>query len=96
MDVKQINSAIMFGTWSDVELSSIIDAVRYARAGLQKQNIRKLSLGVTVEWHSAKRGITGRGQVVKIAHKYVTVREGAMLWKVPANMLRQVEVPAVA
>lgn len=45
MDIKQINSAIMFGQWTDTELGSIIDAVKFARSGLQKQNIRSLSLG---------------------------------------------------
>jgi len=87
MDIKQINSAIMFNTWTDTELGSMIDAIKFARANLQKRVKRSLSLGDTVSWHSQKRGITGRGQVTKIAQKYVTVREGNMLWKVPANML---------
>jgi hypothetical protein len=87
MDIKQVNSAIMFGTWTDTELASMIDAIKFARASLQKQIKRTLSLGDTVEWFSQKRGIKGRGQVTKIAQKYVTVREGTMLWKVPANML---------
>lgn len=91
MDIKQVNSAIMFNTWSDVELSSMIDAVKFARANLQKRVKRSLSLGDTVEWQSQKRGITGRGTVTKIAQKYVTVREGSTLWKVPANMLTLVE-----
>ena len=91
MDIKQINSAIMFNTWTDIELSSMIDAIKFARASLQKAVKRNLTVGATVEWHSAKRGITGRGQVTKIAQKYVTVREGTMLWKVPANMLTLAE-----
>lgn len=91
MDIKQINSAIMFNTWTDTELSSMIDAVKFARACLQKQIKRSLALGDTVTWHSQKRGITGRGTVTKIAQKYVTVREGSTLWKVPANMLTLAE-----
>lgn len=88
MDIKQINSAIMFGQWTDTELSSIIDAVKFARAGLQKQNIRQLSLGSTVKFTSTKRGLTVQGTVEKIALKYVTVRDPVRgLWKVPANML---------
>ena len=92
MDVKQINAAIMFGTFSDVELASINDAVRWNRANLQKQIKNSLRIGDTVEWRSVKRGITGRGTVTKIAIKYVTVREGSTLWKVPANMLTRVEL----
>ena len=91
MDIKQVNSAIMFGTWSDIELQSMIDAVRWNRTSLQKQIKNTLRVGDTVEWNSVKRGITGRGTVTKIAIKYVTVSEGSMLWKVPANMLTKVE-----
>ena len=91
MDIKQVNSAIMFGTWSDVELTSMIDAVRWNRVQLGKQVKNTLKVGDTVEWNSVKRGITGRGVITKIAIKYVTVREGATLWKVPANMLTRVE-----
>ena len=91
MDIKQVNSAIMFGTWSDTELQSMIDAVRWNRTSLQKQIKNTLRVGDTVEWNSIKRGLTGRGTVTKIAIKYVTVKEGSTLWKVPANMLTKVE-----
>lgn len=88
MDIKQINSAIMFGTWTDTELSSIIDAVKFARAGLQKQNIRAMTLGSRVKWTSPKNPRGEQGTVEKIALKYVTVKTAAGLrWKVPANML---------
>ena len=91
MDIKQINSAIMFGTWSDAELNSVIDAVKFSRSVLQKQNIRSLSLGSTVKFTSTKRGITVQGTVEKIALKYVTVKDPVRgLWKVPANMLEVV------
>lgn len=91
MDIKQINSAIMFGTWTDTELTSMIDAIKFARANLQKQVKRSLSLGDIVKFHSTKRGITLQGTVSKIAQKYVTVNTQQGLWKVPANMLSTVE-----
>ncbi len=88
MDIKQINSAIMFGTWSDTELSSIIDAVKFSRANLQKQVKRSLSIGSTVRWTSSKNPFGEQGTVEKIALKYVTVKTAqGMRWKVPANML---------
>ncbi len=88
MDIKQINSAIMFGSWTDTELSSIIDAVKFARVGLQKQNIRSLNLGSTVRWTSPKNPSGVQGTVEKIAIKYVTVKTASgYRWKVPANML---------
>ena len=89
--IRDINSAIMFGNFTDVELSSIIDAVKFARRGLQKQNIRAMSLGSTVKWTSSKNPLGERGTVEKIALKYVTVKTATgMRWKVPANMLEVV------
>jgi hypothetical protein len=87
VDIKQINSAIMFGTWTDTELSSMIDAIKFARATLVKQQKRSLSLGTPVSFTSTKTGMTYRGQVEKIAQKFVTVNTGSGRWKVPANML---------
>ena len=92
MDIKQVNSAIMFGTWTDTELSSMIDAIKWARASLQKQIKQALKVGNTVQFTSAKTGMTYTGQVEKIAVKYVTVNTGTGRWRVPANMLRVVEV----
>lgn len=90
MDIKQINSAIMFGTWTDAELTSIIDSVRFARASLQKQIKRSLMLGDAVKFTSNKTGRTLQGTVSKIAIKYITVRTQEGLWRVPANMLEAV------
>jgi LysM repeat protein len=87
MDIKQINSAIMFGTFTNTELESIMSAVQYARAQLRAVKIRTFTKGDTVKFHSIKRGVTVTGTVTKVAIKYVTVKDGATLWKVPANML---------
>ena len=87
MDIKQVNSAIMFGTWTDTELSSMIDAIKFARASLVKQQKLALSLGTYVSFTSSKTGITYKGKVEKIAQKFVTVNTGSGRWKVPANML---------
>ena len=87
MDIKQINSAIMFGTFTNTELDSIMSAVQYARAQLRAVKIRSFTKGDTVKFHSIKRGVTVTGTVTKVAIKYVTVKDGVTLWKVPANML---------
>jgi LysM repeat protein len=90
MDIKQINSAIMFGTFTNTELESIMSAVQYARAQLRAVKIRTFTKGDTVKFHSIKRGVTVTGTVTKVAIKYVTVKDGVTLWKVPANMLEAV------
>jgi uncharacterized protein YwbE len=91
MDIKQVNSAIMLGTWTDIELRSMIDAVQWNRANLAKQIKRSINVGDNVEFTSSKTGRLTRGFVTKIAIKYVTVNTGMGLWKVPANMLRVVD-----
>ena len=87
MDIKQINSAIMFGAWTDSELRSMIDAVKFNRSQLGKQIKRGLNVGDNVIFPSSKTGRRVAGVVTKIAIKYVTVRTQNDLWKVPANML---------
>lgn len=91
MDIKQINSAIMFGTWTDIELRSMIDAVKWNRSQLSKQIKRSLAIGDNVNFTSSKTGMNVTGVVTKIAIKYVTVRTAQGLWRVPANMLSLVE-----
>lgn len=91
MDIKQINSAIMFGNFNNIELTSVIEAVKFARASLSKQVKRSLMLGDTVQFTSTKTGRTLQGSVQKIAIKYITVRTTEGLWRVPANMLSLVE-----
>jgi len=85
--IQEVNTAIMFGNFTNEQLNSIVSAVQYARAQLGKQKIRTFTKGDTVKFHSTKRGVTVTGTVTKVAIKYVTVKDGAMLWKVPANML---------
>ena len=87
LTIQQINSAIMFGNFTNDQLTSINDAVLYARAQLRSVKIREFTKGDTVKFHSAKRGVTVKGTVTKVAIKYVTVKDGVTLWKVPANML---------
>ena len=91
MDIKQINSAIMFGTWTDIELRSMIDAVKWNRAQLVQQTKRSLRIGDNVNFTSSKTGKNTTGVVTKIAIKYVTVKTITGLWRVPANMLTKVE-----
>jgi len=85
--IQEVNSAIMFGTWTNVELSSMIDAVKWNRAQLTKDVKNSIKPGQMVKFTSSKTGQTMVGDVTKIAIKYVTVRTPAGMWRVPANML---------
>jgi small-conductance mechanosensitive channel len=81
----------MMQQWTNEQLSSMIDAVKWNRASLAKQIKRTISKGDQVEFTSSKTGGTIRGTVTKVAIKYVTVSTPQGLWRVPANMLKAVE-----
>ena len=89
--IQEVNSAIMFGDWTNVELMSMIDAVKWRRATLAKLTKASLTVGDNVSFTSSKTGMAVTGQVTKIAIKFVTVDCGIQSWRVPANMLERVE-----
>ena len=89
--IKEVNTAIMFGDWTNVELMSMIDAVKWKRATLAKLTKASLMLGDSVSFTSSKTGLEVTGTVSKIAIKYVTVHTAQGLWKVPANMLTKTD-----
>ena len=91
LTIQQVNQAIMLQTWTNTELSSMIDAVKWNREQLSKRIKRSISVGDNVEFTSSKTGRLTRGFVTKVAIKYVTVNTGMGLWKVPANMLTVVD-----
>ena len=89
MNIKEINSAIMHGDFTNEQLNSIGDAIRFARAQLVARNKSVLSIGTNVKFTSSTKG-TFIGTVEKINRKFVIVRENGKTfgnWKVPANML---------
>lgn len=87
MNVKDINTAIVTGSWTNDELSSIIDAIKFARSQLTQRAKFSLKVGSQVQFTSAKTGMTYTGSVEKIAQKFATVNTGTGRWKVPMNML---------
>ena len=91
LSIREVNSAIMLQTWTDVELRSMIDAVKWNRNQLVNQVKSSIRVGDNVEFTSSKTGRLTRGFVTKIAIKYVTVNTGMGLWRVPANMLSVVD-----
>jgi small-conductance mechanosensitive channel len=96
MNIMQINTAILEGGFTNNELTSIIDAVKFARARLTEQSKRSLTIGDNVNFTSSKTGRNVTGVVVKIAIKYVTVKTVQGAWRVPANMLSKIDQPEFA
>jgi hypothetical protein len=91
MSIQTVNAEILAGNFTNEQLGSIIDAVKFARARLGDANKRAVTLGSTVQFTSTKTGMNYTGTVDKIAIKYVTVRTSGGLWRVPASMLKVVE-----
>lgn len=91
MNIDRINSAIIQGNLTNDELTTVIEAVKYARSRLQKQVKNALMIGDNVNFNSSKTGQNVTGVVTKIAIKYVTVKTATGAWRVPANMLTKIE-----
>jgi len=95
MNIKEINTAIIHGNFTNEELNSIGDAMRFARAQLVARNKMVLSVGSNVKFTSSTKG-TIIGTVKKINRKFIIVdssKPGSFIhnvWKVPANMLEVV------
>lgn len=87
MNASQINTAIIQGTFTNTELSSMIDAVKFARSKLTNQVKFTISNGSKVKFTSNRNGITYSGTVEKVAIKFATVNTAQGRYKVPMNML---------
>jgi hypothetical protein len=87
--ILEVNQTIMFGKFTNVELDAIIDAVKFARAGIANQNKREMRVGTLVKFTSTRTGQVVTGTVKKVNIKYILVNETGRpsTWRVPANML---------
>jgi len=87
MNAQQITTALVQGTFTNEELQSVIEAVKYARVKLGRATKRSLTVGDNVSFVSSRSGLTVKGTVLKIAIKNVRVSTAQGIWNVPANML---------
>lgn len=90
MSLATITRDIISGDYSNDELNKIVEAVKFARAQITKQNRRSLVVGTKVKFTSSRTGGDITGTVEKVAIKFITVRSSGGLWKVPASMLTAV------
>jgi len=85
--IQQINSQIMFGSLTNEQLDSILGAIKFRRAQINKETKRSLMVGDVVKFTHPRTGRTHQGNVVKINIKNIKVRENNTTWNVPANLL---------
>ena len=95
LSIQDVNSAIMFGSFTYEQLESIIAAVKFRRGEIARSVKRSVTKGATVRFYNSRFGREMTCTVEKVAIKYVTVRENGAslggLWRVPASMLTVVE-----
>ena len=91
LSIQDVNSTIMFGSFTNEQLDSILAAVKYRRAQVARENKRSIMIGDVVKFVNPRSGRTHQGNVVKINIKNVKVREGFTTWNVPASMLTVAE-----
>ena len=87
MNIQDIKSAIISGTFTNDDLNTIADAIKFARSQLAKQNARNFWAGDSVKFTSNRTGVTYTGTVEKIKLKYALVRTNNHRFNVPLSML---------
>ena len=93
MNISEINRSIIAGSFTNDELTSIGDAIKFARAQLANKNKFTLVKGSRVKFTNSRSGGIVIGTVEKVNRKYIIVREqnpSSMFgtnWRVPASML---------
>jgi uncharacterized protein YerC len=95
-DILKTLSAIKYGNWTNAELDSLADAVKFARMIRQRQVKQYLQIGDQVSFMRVGTSTNIIGTVTKIAIKYVTVRSAKHgLWRVPASRLERVTLEPI-
>lgn len=94
MTIDQINTAIITGTFTNEQLTSIVDAVKFARSKVAQQTKNAITLGTQVKFTDPRNGRTHTGTVSKIKIKNILVNcptygRGGLV-NVPASMLETV------
>jgi len=88
--INDVNQAIMFGNFTNEQLESITQAIRYRRTQLGKEVKRAMAPGVAVKFYHPKQGRDITGTVNRIKQKYILVDTAQGRYNVPANLLETV------
>jgi hypothetical protein len=91
MNITAINTAILQGGFTNEQLTSVLDAVKYAKSQLSNQNIRALRVGDSVKFTNTRTGEVLTGHITKISIKNLNVKTMEGNWRVPANMVTPAE-----
>lgn len=87
MNITQINQEIMTGNFTNADLDTVHEAVKYARSKLIRQAARTLRIGDQVKFTSNRNGRTYQGELKEIKIKNAIVQTAFGRYRVPMNML---------
>lgn len=87
LTIQEINGAITNQSWTNDQLMSMAQAIKFARETLTRRTRWQLKVGDSVKFAHTRTGMMHYGTVEKINPKKVIVREGMTRWQVPAAML---------
>jgi hypothetical protein len=88
MNVKEINTAIISANFTNTELDSIQDAIRFAKSRIASQLSVTLGKGSKVSLSHAKLGGRVFGTVLKVKIKKADVKlDSGLTYTVPLSML---------
>lgn len=90
LTIAEVNTAIIAGNFTNDQLNSIGDAIKFARAQIANQNKFTLVKGTKVKFTNSRSGQTVIGSVEKVNRKFIIVKSGMTNWRVPASMLSAV------
>jgi len=91
MNIQAINTAILQGSFTNDQLNSIADAVRFARSQITRRNTGSFVIGTRVKFYNRKTGVTYTGTVNKVKLKNILVdTDVGIRYNVPAAMLETV------
>jgi uncharacterized protein YkvS len=85
---SEIVSTIIQSKFTNDELNTIIEAVKFARSRIAQQNTFSIRVGAKVQFKSSKTGLMIEGVVEKVNPKTIIVRTAPFeKWKVSASLL---------
>lgn len=88
--ITEINQEIMHGTFTNDQLESIAQAVKYRRSQISHEVKREVRPGASVKFYHPKLGRDIFGTVDRVKQKYILVQTVSGRYNVPANLLEQV------
>jgi len=91
MNVKDINTAIVTGSFTNTDLDTIQDAIKFAKSRIASQLSVTLGKGTKVTLSHARLGGRVQGTVLKVKIKKADVKlDSGQTYTVPLSMLTAV------